>query len=110
MRSRPLVLKFLAIVLILVFSQKTGAGLFLHNLLHGNVKSIPQDKSGDQYSSIGYACSCVDDLMMPFQEEVAPGFAAMPKQYASHPSFQLAELSLILLLHQSQRGPPSFRS
>ena len=66
MRSNQLKLKGLAIILLLVFSQKMGAGLYLHNWLH--LKNCRQSSQSGSTNVISYTCTCVDDFSMPFAE------------------------------------------
>jgi len=65
MRSNRLTIKIFAIILLLVFSQKVGGGLYLHNWLHANNCKETQSSSTNV---TGYNCSCIDDFSMPFAE------------------------------------------
>ena len=73
MRKRSLILRCAAFLLILVFSQKAGAGLFLHNLLHKtstNTKTPGQEN--EKSNELSFNCNCIDDFLIPFAEaEVA---------------------------------------
>jgi hypothetical protein len=65
MRTRSFIFRCAAFLLILVFAQKTVAGLFVHNLFHcssSNTKIPGQEKGND----IKINCNCVDDFLMPF--------------------------------------------
>jgi hypothetical protein len=67
MRSRPFILRCAAFLLILVFSQKAGAGLFVHNLLHsGNTAKEFPVKQHDNSKELSYSCTCIDDFLLPF--------------------------------------------
>jgi len=66
MRSNRLTVKSLAIVLLLVFCQKVGGGLYLHNWLHANACKQFAHTAGEVVS--GYNCSCIDDFSMPFAD------------------------------------------
>src|SRR5687767_5884013 len=69
MKSRSLILRYLASFLILVFSQKTGAGLLYHNLFHDS----SQDEapvSAEKNTSL--TCVCIDDYLMPFEGSEQP--------------------------------------
>jgi hypothetical protein len=52
--------------MILVFSQKSGTGLLIHNLLHKQAYTGHQEKEGQSSKELGYSCTCIDDFMMPF--------------------------------------------
>jgi hypothetical protein len=70
MKARRLILQSASFLLLLVFSQKMGAGLFLHNLLHSQdmdqpFQSSKQDNANGK--SISFACNCIDDFLIPFQ-------------------------------------------
>jgi hypothetical protein len=67
MKTRPFIVRAAAVLFILVFSQKSGAGLFLHNFLHTKhtAKGIP-DKQHDNSKELGYSCTCMDDFLVPF--------------------------------------------
>jgi hypothetical protein len=70
MKARRLILQCASFLLLLVFSQKMGAGLFLHNLLHSQDEAQPfqSPKQNDANSkSISFACNCIDDFLIPFQ-------------------------------------------
>src|SRR5262245_46238354 len=66
MRSNRLTVKCLAIILLLVFCQKVGGGLYLHNWLHANACKQYSHTAGETVS--GYNCSCIDDFSMPFAD------------------------------------------
>lgn len=74
MRSHPLRMRLLAFCLLLIFSQKAGVGLVLHNLFHGNSGKTAAEKQTES-RSIGFDCSCKDDLSMPFLETDSPDFS-----------------------------------
>jgi len=66
MRSNRLTVKSLAIILLLVFCQKAGGGLYLHNWLHASACKQFAHTAGEVVS--GYNCSCIDDFSMPFAD------------------------------------------
>lgn len=76
MKGRPFILRCAAFFLILVFSQKAGAGLFLHNLLHGTSSNnrVPQQEN-EKSKDLSYTCSCIDDFLMPFTETEEPSYS-----------------------------------
>ncbi|MEO7984749.1 MAG: hypothetical protein ABI688_11780 [Bacteroidota bacterium] len=76
MRRSPFILRCTAFILLLVFSQKAGAGLLLHNLFHTNSaeRNIPGHENKDD-TNANYNCSCVDDFLMPFAGAEEPIFS-----------------------------------
>jgi len=98
--------KIFAIVLLLVFAQKMGGGLYLHNWLHVKncEQSIPKT-AGKNITS--YSCNCIDDFSMPFtenDEKIVGVISALNIEYSS--SFKsLIPLSSSFFF--SLRAPPS---
>ena len=104
MRSNRPTLKSLAIVLLLVFCQKAGGGLYLHNWLHSNTCKQSTHTAGEVVS--GYNCSCIDDFSMPFAdnpEKVYQLVSSMEIEFV--PSYQSIVPSSSLFF-QSLRAPP----
>ena len=97
-------MRLAAILLLAVFTQKMGGGLLVHNLLHTQTpKPFQQD---DKSKEIRFACSCVDDFLMPFDEagelhfpspatETIVSFATLPSIVYTYGDFYF-----------SRRGPP----
>ena len=108
MRSNRPTLKCFAIVLLLLFCQKVGGGLYLHNWLHANACKQISDTNGEVVS--GYNCSCIDDFSMPFAESAKP---LVQKISPEHIEFTSSYKFLIPFSAPSfhlQRGPPFFHN
>ena len=105
MRSNRPTLKIFAIILLLVFSQKIGGGLYLHNWLHSNNCRETQS-TGTNVS--GYNCSCIDDFSMPFAENPETIVQTISSTEAEFISFYKFLVPLSPALFNSQRGPPFF--
>lgn len=105
MKRHSLILRLAAILLIAVFSQKMGGGLLVHNLLHTQTSKTSQQD--EKNKDINYACSCVDDFLVPFDEAIALEFAAQPESPIAHYSFYTSEVYSYRTFHFSRRGPPS---
>jgi hypothetical protein len=103
MRSNRLRVKSLAIVLLLVFCQKVGGGLYLHNWLHANNCRETQSTGT---SVTGYNCSCIDDFSMPFAENSEATVQTISSTEAEFISFYKFSIPLSPALFNSQRGPP----
>jgi hypothetical protein len=105
--KRPAILRFIAILLILVFSQKSGTGLFLHNLLHTkNIIAEHPVKEDQKSKDLGYSCTCIDDFFMPF-DEAAETVCPQPVLYPDTPLQFLEEsVPFHTTIFSSLRGPP----
>lgn len=107
MKVRAGILRFAAFLLILVFMQKTGAGLFLHNLLHtqsiAGKAQVPDEKGKE----ISYACSCLDDLQVPFLPSGIEIPSPLPLVHVAAVAYYNFELPLAEAVHTSLRGPPA---
>jgi hypothetical protein len=104
MKIKRYIQKGIAIILLVLFSQKMGGGLYLHNWLHsGNCKQTPH--TGHTYI-ISYSCNCIDDFSMPFAEPVAE---VLPSIAFPHPVFlpsYTPEISFSFRFFNSLRAPP----
>jgi hypothetical protein len=108
MKARPFILRCAAFFLILVFSQKSGAGLFLHNLLHAKNFIAEHPVNEDQKSKdLGYACTCIDDFFMPFDEAVET-VCPQPVLYPDTPlQFFEESVPFHTAIFSFLRGPPA---
>lgn len=105
MKRPSLILRLAAFLLLVIFSQKMAGGLLVHNLLHTQTgKSSQQDEKN---KDINYACSCVDDFLMPFDEVSDPEFVAQSQPPVEHYSFHSHKVFSYRTFHFSRRGPPS---
>jgi len=106
MRSNRLTVKSFAIILLLVFCQKAGGGLYLHNWFHATAcKETPQS-TGARVT--GYNCSCIDDFSMPFADNPETVYQPAP---TIEPEFVPSEKSFVPVsskLFHSLRAPPFF--
>ena len=109
MRPNSVIKRGLAVLLLLVFFQQMGAGLFVHNLLHDNAttgQSPVKKNEGDK--ELSFACSCVDNFVMPFVEADSP---AITKVVAIHPAPVngfIEQPCHVSLFFPSLRGPPAY--
>jgi len=105
MRQSKFWKSFAVITLLLIFSQKIGVGLYLHEWLH--VKEVPAEKSGDTKSSISKACHCVDDFQIPFTNATENFDFAQAVVFNSTYFFYLPEFLTRPVSTTSLRGPPT---
>lgn len=103
MRARSFILRCAALFLLLVFVQKSGAGLLLHNLLH--TSQVTDNAPGNK--EINIACNCIDDFLMPFTEPDEPVIAAVIVKHGTPVTFFTEDVPFRKSVLASLRGPPS---
>lgn len=93
--------------MLLIFAQKSWAGLFIHNLVHtSTAKGNSSAKQDAQKTGFNYSCACVDDFLMPVDNTVAViVFQPLPVPVLA-PVFIEQTLPYFTLLLSSLRGPP----
>ena len=107
MRARPFILKIAAFLLIIVFSQKAGAGLFIHELFHTDKTSTEFPLQSDGKNQSGYACTCIDDFLMPFVE-ADEQVCIQPLSVPASPFTSFSDdIPFVATIHSSLRGPPA---
>ncbi|MFC0771806.1 hypothetical protein [Terrimonas alba] len=107
MRYNNSIRRGISLMLLLVFFQQIGAGLFIHNLLHDKKQPVQaQVKKHENAKEISFACSCVDNFLMPFIEADEP-VVTPPLVAYSNPANAVTEpVYFTLLIFSSLRGPP----
>ena len=105
-RSRPAILRIAAFLMILVFLQKAGAGLFIHEIFHTDKKTESSIPSGEKNQQ-GYSCTCIDDFLMPFIETDEPVCSFIPLATASPVTYFNEAIPYIAPLYSSLRAPPA---
>lgn len=109
MKLRPFIIRCAALVLILVFSQKTGAGLFLHNLLHTPAAAAKTPANPDENNrEVSFACNCIDDFLMPFTEAGEPVYTPPVTAHGIPVVFFHDLIPFSSPDFSSLRGPPAF--
>ena len=105
MKPNHFITKFIALLCLVVLSQKMGAGLYLHNLFHN--KDFKQSSAALQDNkSVRFACNCIDDFTMPFMETDEVGLPAIASSYFDHVSFYKESVSFSFHFFNSLRAPP----
>jgi len=93
--------------MLLIFAQKSWAGLFLHNLLHtSSAKGDFPTKQDGQEIGYNYSCTCVDDFLMPVDNTVAVIIFQPIAVPVATTVFVEQPLPYITLPLSSLRGPP----
>ena len=99
----------IAILLLLVFFQQIGAGLFIHNLVHDKVPAGQTPfKQNETTKEINFACSCVDNFLMPFVEADEPPALQKLNTYTEPVDSYTEWVYFTSLIFSSLRGPPVF--
>lgn len=100
-------MRLAAFFLILVFSQKAGTVLFLHNWLHAsNAKTeLPDENKPD--NEVNYSCSCIDDFLTPFEEVAEPVYSPAITIVAPPVTFYIKEAPSHNPELSFLRGPPA---
>ena len=94
--------------MLLVFSQKAGAGFLLHNLFHSNVATDKNSSKGHEESKdANYSCTCVDDLLMPFTEAEVPVYSSSLTCFTTPLTFFTENILFYNLVRSLLRGPPA---
>jgi len=93
-------------MMMLVFAQKAGAGLFFHNLLHTNAEKNSAKGQGD--NSVSYNCTCLDDFLMPFDDHQQVLVSPPLTSFITTVSFFKADIPFRSTGRSSLRGPPAF--
>jgi len=110
MKARTLKKKGITVLLLLVFFQQMGAGLFVHNLVHDNKPGKSPIEQKENTREISFACKCIDDFLMPFVADDQTHLLRKPDlvlfTYDDYTESTCYKPSLTSLL----RGPPVFIS
>lgn len=105
MKARSFILRVAAFFLILVFSQKAGAGLFYHDLFH---KISTTELPAGHQKEVSYNCTCIDDFLMPFTGSDELVFTTPVSNYSITNDFFEDRLAFQTLIQSSLRGPPAY--
>jgi hypothetical protein len=96
-----------SVLLLLVFFQQIGAGLYLHNLLHDKEQTVQTSRDANVSGKENIiTCSCVDNFLMPFLDaDIAVSLE--PFQLHIKPVDSFSEKAYFTsLIFSSLRGPP----
>ncbi len=105
MRCNRIITKLTTLALILVFSQKMGMSLFLHNWLHGS-KQHAASSNPTSSQELQLACGCINDFNLPLTETSIPEIQApvsIVHKPHTDPVFVIPAVSKYF---HSLRGPP----
>jgi hypothetical protein len=106
MAGNRIITKLTTLVLILVFSQKMGMGLFLHNWLHSSKQHTTSSSKPISDQEIQFACGCINDFNLPFTETTVPELQA-PVIIAHKPNTEpVYTFPAVYKYFRSLRAPP----
>jgi hypothetical protein len=102
--------RIVSFCLVLIFSQKMGLELWLHNWLHettiiASVSSTPKAKTSVQHLQVN--CHCIDDALNPLVEADNVGYDAQPRLTIQLPSTGYSSWTCAEKTFSSLRGPPA---
>jgi hypothetical protein len=99
--------KITAVLLIIVFIQKMGLGLFLHAWLHEQPFGITNDPKNPVTHLQQIRCTCIEDAMIPFAVTAASIIISSPIKYFFNYSNPFRVLySSAKKIYYGLRGPP----
>ena|SRR5688500_3725270 len=107
MKSKSIKNSGIAFLLLLVFFQQIGAGLYIHNLVHKD-KAQTHSQHDEAAKEISFACSCVDNFLTPFIEA---GELIVEQPLTVHPAIIgsfTERICFTSIIFSSLRGPPVF--
>ncbi|HSU27319.1 MAG TPA: hypothetical protein VLJ68_02990 [Chitinophagaceae bacterium] len=110
MRAKKHIVKVMALVILLVFTQKIGLGLYIHNQIHpATSHSFPTDGPISEKAS-NLNCSCIDDFLLPFTEPSNENIVPANFHTTAFISFYEADIRQVSHYFSSLRGPPTAQS
>ena len=108
MRSKSFIKHGISLLLLLIFFQQMGAGLFIHNLVHDKSEAAKtSSKQNGNNNEINFACSCVDDFLMPFAGADEIKDLQKPVVHTEHVIAYTDRFYFTSLIFSSLRSPPS---
>ncbi len=107
MKANSIIRRGIGFLLLLIFFQQIGAGLFIHNIFHDKLPANHTPvKQNENSKEINFSCSCVDNFLTPFIESGEP--VTFQKQIAHRASieFYIEQVFYTSLIFSFLRGPP----
>ena len=96
--------KMVAAILLLVFTQKAGLRLWMHNWLHES--RIAHSQSAQGADNLTLRCDCFDDAMMPLLESPVFVVPVPTRVYATFTVDPHATILSADKIYYSLKGPP----
>ncbi|MDH7460224.1 hypothetical protein QEG73_03005 [Chitinophagaceae bacterium 26-R-25] len=98
-------IRFITVLMLLVFTQKMGLRLWLHNWYHteqANEKKDPLSSSEDK----SFKCDCIDDFLMPLDETPVFSLHVPTQEFTTIFSIYNPPFSSAERIFCSLKGPP----
>jgi len=105
MAGNRTITKITALLLMLIFSQKMGMSLYLHNWLHAAKLHSTASKSTSQ--EIKFACGCINDFTLPFTETATYEVQVPPSIKQQPLSPPVVSYPTVYKYFHSLRAPPA---
>jgi len=96
--------RIVAVVLLLVFSQKAGLRLWMHHWFHENKTAQNQSVPGSGHLQL--KCDCFDDAMMPLLESPLFIVPVPVRQYTTLTVARHSPIRSADKVYYSLKGPP----
>jgi hypothetical protein len=97
----------IAFLLLLIFFQQIGAGLYIHNLEHKS-KTQSHSQHNEAAKEINFSCSCVDNFLTPFIDADELVVDRPITFHAAVTIFFAERVYFTSIIYPSLRGPPVF--
>ena len=108
MKANTLTRRGITFLLLLIFFQQMGAGLFVHDLVHEDQAGQSPIEQKESSKEINFACRCVDDFLTPFVAADESPVLQKPDIYAKAVDAYTEPFYFTSLIILSLRGPPVF--
>ena len=95
------------VLLMLVFSQKMGMGLYLHNWLHISKQQHAGTSSPGSGQEVKFACGCINDFTLPFTETPALQVPVPTISVHIPVAVAIVNLPVVYKYFRSLRAPPA---
>jgi hypothetical protein len=106
MTGKRIITKLTTLLLILVFSQKMGMSLYLHNWLHATKQHSPSSKPVSS-QEIQFACGCINDFNLPLIETTLPALQLPVTTVTIPHAAPVFSIPTVFKYFHSLRAPPA---
>jgi hypothetical protein len=97
--------KIVAVLLLVVFTQKAGLRLWMHHWFHES--KIAKSQSAPGSENLQLKCDCFDDAMMPLLESPLFVLPVPVRQYATLTVVRHSPILSADEVYYSLKGPPA---
>ena len=107
-KARTLTKRGITFLLLLIYFQQMGAGLFVHNLVHDNKNDQSPIEQRENGREINFTCKCIDDFLMPFVADDQLPVLKKPDLVLFSYNIYTESTYHTSLFTSLLRGPPAF--